>query len=92
MTNYQTNYQNVWGPVQKRWSPIDYRQSHILTVMTVWAWIGMITFFVAAGLSLLTRSDAATITMLISLGVWLACGISVIRIRRGRRKFLKIQR
>lgn len=87
-----TNYQNVWGPVQKKWSRIDYRDSHILTVLTVCAWIAMISFFVFAGFSALTRSNAAAIAMLISLGVWLACGISVIRIRRGRRKFLTIQR
>ena len=87
-----TDYQHVWGPVQKKWSRIDYRDSHILTMLTVFAWMGMISFFVFAAFSLFATSDAAVIGMLLSLGAWLACGISVIRIRRRRRKFLKIQR
>jgi hypothetical protein len=85
-----TNYQNVWGSAQKKWSRIDYRDSHLLTALTVWAWVGMISFFVCASFSVLAGSNAAAVAMLVSLGLWLGCGISVIRIRRGRRKFLKI--
>jgi hypothetical protein len=78
-----TDYQNVWGSVHKEWSKIGYHDSHLLTTLTVGAWAGMLSFFVFAAFSVLTRSDVAAVAMLLSLAVWLACGISVIRIRRG---------
>ena len=86
-----TNYQNVWGSVQEKWSRIDYRDSHVLTALTVGAWISMVLFFVFVSFSVLTRWSPAPVATLLSLAAWLGCGISVIRIRRGRRKFLKIQ-
>lgn len=86
-----TDYQHVWGSVQKEWSRIDYRDSQLLTVLIVFAWVSMLGFFVFAAFSMLTRSDLAIIAMMTTLGGWLACGISIIRIRRGRQKFLKIQ-
>jgi hypothetical protein len=86
-----TDYQHVWGPVRSRWSLIDYRASQLLNLLTVWAWIGMISFFISVAIVLVARSNAANIAMLISLALWIGCGISVIRIRRARRKFLTIQ-
>ena len=86
-----TDYHHVWAHTEKCWNQIDYRQSQLLTVLTVGAWIGMVAFFVFVSFSLLTQNDNATIAMLLSLAVWLFSGISAIRIRRGRRKFLRIQ-
>jgi len=85
-----TNYHDIWGPAQRRWSRVDIRGDNTLTILTVCAWIGMILFFVFLAFLLLTKSDAATITMWLTLAVWLACGISAIRIRRKRRRFLRV--
>jgi hypothetical protein len=86
-----TDYHSVWGPSQNRWCDID-RGNEILTVLTVCAWVGMALFFVLSAFVLLTQSDAAVILMLLSLAFWITCGASAIRIRRGRRKFLTVQR
>jgi hypothetical protein len=86
-----TDYHDVWGGTAKSWCKIDPRDNSILAILTVVAWMGMIAFFVFGGFSLLTNSDVGLMLMLFSLAVWLACGISAIRIRRRRRKFLKIQ-
>ncbi len=86
-----TDYQHVWGPVQKKWCQIDYRSKQIEIILSVCAWMGMALFFVFLAFSLLGRSNAAATGMLLSLAFWLICGISAIRIRRGRRKFLRIQ-
>jgi uncharacterized membrane protein (DUF485 family) len=86
-----TNCEEVWGEAEKRWQEINYRSSELLTVLTVFAWVGMVLFFVFAAFSLLTRTDGATIGVLASIGLWLATAIAAIRIRRGRRKFLRAQ-
>jgi hypothetical protein len=86
-----TDYQHVWGQAEKKWSPIDFRGSQILTILTVCAWAGMVLFFVCGAFSLLTRTDGATIAMLFALALWLCAGISAIRIRRGRRRFLRVR-
>jgi hypothetical protein len=86
-----TDYHDVWGRSAKSWCKIDPRDSSILVILTVAAWIGMIGFFVFGALSALTSSDVIVALMLVSIAIWLGSGISAIRIRRGRRKFLKIK-
>lgn len=85
-----TNFENVWGGTGKGWSFIDYRRTQLLTALQVIAWLGMILFFVFGAFTWFTQTSGATIAMVGSLGVWLAAGISAIRIRRGRRRFLTI--
>lgn len=86
-----TDYQYVWGPVQKQWKLIDYRASHLYFTLMVSAWMGMIGFFIFGGFVILTKADSAVIAMLISLAVWLGSGIAILKIRHGRSKFLTIQ-
>jgi hypothetical protein len=85
-----TDYQHVWGSTQKGWSFHNYRKTQLLTTLTVFAWLGMVAFFVVGLYALFTGSDGATIAVGVSLFVWLAPAIAAIRIRRGRRRFLRI--
>jgi hypothetical protein len=87
-----TEYHHIWGPTEKCWSQISFHDSQLLAALTVIAWVGMVAFFVAAAFLLLTKSDSATIAMLSALAVWLGAGIAAIRIRRGRRKLIRVQR
>ena len=86
-----TDYHQMWGPVQNQWQTVSYRGNEILNVLIIGAWSGLILFFIFGALTLLTQADSALIAMLFSLGVWLACGIAAIRIRRGRKRFLRVQ-
>jgi len=85
-----TNYEQAWGAINKQWQSIDYRGSHLLNMLTVFAWAAMVGFFLFALLSMATRSNAAVIAMLVSVAVWMACGIAVIRIRRSARRLVTL--
>jgi hypothetical protein len=85
-----TDYNHVWGPALKEWNRVDVQGEYILTILTVCAWMGMIAFFVSLLFIFITKSDAATITMLMTLAVWLTSGISAIRIRRKRRRVIRV--
>lgn len=85
-----TNYENVWGNTVHQWRPIDYKGTYILNILIVSAWVGMVVFFLSSLFLLVTQSDASLYFMLVSLIVWLGCGIAAIRIRRVRRKFIVV--
>ena len=87
-----TDYHHFWGNAQKAWKTIDFKDSRIVNVLLVWAWIGMISFIVFGAFSALTKSNTAAILMILSMFVWLGCGISVVRIKRSRRKYLTVWR
>ena len=83
-----TNYDQVWGDTKKAWRTVE-RDHQLATAMRVGAWVGMVMFFVSGAFALL-RAEWAIFSLLISVSVWLGCGIVAIRLRRDRRKFLKI--
>ena len=85
------DYQQISGRVHNRGAESEYRRNNILDILLVCAWGGMIFFFVFGLFTLIAQSDSAIMAMLLSLGLWLTCGIVAIRIRQGRRKFLKVQ-
>jgi hypothetical protein len=86
-----TDYQGIWGEADSQWFRIDSHRNDVLTMLTVGSWMGMVLFFVFGTLALITQSDITIIVMLLSLALWIGCGIAAIRIIRGRKKFLRIQ-
>jgi hypothetical protein len=82
-----TNYDDVWGDLQKKWRIIQIPDKSD-TWNTV-AWFGMICFFVFGAASLLLpRSDTAFLLMGAALAVWITAGIVVIRHRRRESRIL----
>jgi hypothetical protein len=86
-----SDYHNVWGAAQRQWCTVDPGDHTILNVLTVFAWSGMAFSFIFGLFAAVVRSDVAAVAMLVCLAIWLTCGIAAIRIRRGRRKFLRFQ-
>lgn len=71
-----TNFESVWANSANSWKPIDCHRTYTFNVLIVFAWVGMIAFFVSLLFLLLARTDAATYFMLASLCVWLGCGVA----------------
>lgn len=85
-----TNFENVWGNTSNKWMPIDRRTNELLSACIVFAWVGMIAFFVSGLFVVVTRNDISVALMLLFLVVWLGSGIAAIRIRHRRRKSIVI--
>jgi hypothetical protein len=81
-----TNYENVWGNTNKDWCPIDVKEKQLLSGSTTLAWIGMVAFLVFCILAIVTKEEIWSAAALIALFVWLAGGITAIRIIRSRKR------
>jgi hypothetical protein len=85
-----TDYQHIWGRAQKNWRVIDFKDKYVMNILLVWTWVSMIGFFVFAVFSIISRSNTASILMIASLLIWIGCGISIIRIKRAKRKYIMV--
>jgi hypothetical protein len=85
-----TNWENVWEGVDKNWKPLDFHDKHILNGLAVASWISMLAFLFFALFTAVTRSDEAALLMIAFLFAWLWSGITYIRIRRAKRKFIRL--
>ena len=86
MTN--TDYEHIWGASRKEWCSVDFKEKQVSSALLVLTWMGMLSFFVFAIFSMVTRSDWAAVLMIASLLIWVGCGIAIIRIRRTHRKMV----
>jgi chromate transport protein ChrA len=85
-----TNWESVWGNTEKNWKPIDFHDKHILKGLLVASWISMLAFFCFALFTVITKSDVAALLMIAFLFVWLWSGITYIRIKRAKRKYVTV--
>lgn len=85
-----TNYGSIWEKADNNWTPIDFKDCHILNILLVSSWVALISFSLFAVFTLLTGSDVAALFMLAAAFCWLACSIAYIRIRRARRNRFKV--
>lgn len=85
-----TNYDHVWGGAQKEWRKVSFMEKHILNVLTVFSWVGMVGVYIALAFVWVTRSDPWVILMIIFMVMWAACGIAAIKIRRSKRKLVML--
>jgi hypothetical protein len=85
-----TNYENAWGNTPKDWCPIDVKERQFLSGFIALAWVGMVAFLISCALAIETKEEIWSAAALIALFVWLAGGITAIRIIRSRRKSIII--
>jgi hypothetical protein len=87
-----TDYEHIWGNASKQWCNINFKEKQISSALLALAWIGMISFFIFAAFTILTKSDVAAILMIASILVWLAGGIAIVRMRRTQKKLVTFQK
>jgi hypothetical protein len=81
-----TNYENVWGNTNKDWCPVDAKEKPLLSGFIALAWVGMVAFLICCALAVETKKEIWSAAALIFLFVWLAGGITAIRIIRAKRR------
>jgi len=79
---------DVWAC--ESWKPVEFPDSHSMQILTIISWVAMASFLFFAVFTVLDNSDLPALLMILSLFVWVGCGIAYIRIKRSRRKMIKV--
>lgn len=75
-----------------QWIEVDLKPSLLSEALKVFAWVFMLGFFAGIILTLADRQGDYGALVALSGVAWMACAISLIRIRRGLKKRLEIRR
>jgi len=91
MSVYDHDYQSVWGTPEKNWKPVDrQKETQVCIAALVCSWISMVASFVFIILTIVTRSESASMLMIASMLSWIGSGVTYVRIRRSMSKYIQV--